>query len=96
MSAFIISLHTCGSPFVIFLQQKTDASCFVFPKEIGSVFPKEIGSAYFPREIGSAPRSDQLYLWIYWISQRSKASYFGLLSAEPANVRASFILLRQL
>ena len=25
---------TCGSPFVIFLQQKTDALCFVFPKEI--------------------------------------------------------------
>jgi hypothetical protein len=50
----------------------------------------------FNLEIGSAPRSDQPYLWIYWISQRSKASYFGLLSAEPANVRASFILLRQL
>jgi hypothetical protein len=61
---------------------ETDALCFVFPKEIGSVFPKEIGSAYFPREIGSAPRSDQLYLWIYWISQRPKASYFGLLSSR--------------
>ena len=36
----------------------------------------------FPKEIGSAPRSDQLYLWIYWISQRPKASYFGLLSSR--------------
>ena len=83
---------------MIFLQQRTDVFCFVFPKvpkEIGSVFPKEIGLTS-PTEICSAPRSDQLYLWIYWISQRPKASYFGLLSAEPANVRASFILLRQL
>ena len=44
---------------------ETDASSFVFPKEIGS-----------------APRSDQLYLWIYWISQRSKALYFGLLNSR--------------
>ena len=72
---------------MIFLQQKTDALCFVFPKEIGSVFPKEIGSA-IPKEIGSAPRSDQLYLWIYWISQRSKALYFGLLSDRAGEMSA--------
>ena len=36
----------------------------------------------FLSDIGSAPRSDQLYLWIYWISQRSKALYFGLRSSR--------------
>jgi hypothetical protein len=54
--------------------EKTDALCLVFPKEIGS--------ALFPKELGSAPRSDQLYLWIYWISQRSKALYFGFVSSR--------------
>ena len=48
--------------------EKTDASCLVFPKEIGS-----------------APRSDQLYLWIYWMSQRSKAFilWFRHLAPSP-------------
>jgi hypothetical protein len=35
-----------------------------------------------PQGNSSAARSDQLYLWIYWISQRSKALYFGLLSSR--------------
>jgi len=52
--------------------EKTDALCVLFRTEIGA--------ASLPNEMGSAPRSDQLYLWIYWISQRSKALYFGLLS----------------
>ena len=40
-------------------------------------------------DIGSAPRLDELYLRFYWISQRSKPSYFGLLSSRPrVNLRS--------
>ena len=65
ISAFIISLHACGLPFVTFLQQKD----------------RRVARSILKANRRSAPLG-QLYLWIYWISQRSEALYFGFVGSR--------------
>jgi hypothetical protein len=67
-------ISPCLWTFVIFLQQRRPTPCALYS-------PRK-QARRIPEVNRSAPRSDQLYLWIYGITQRLKALYFGFGSSR--------------